>query len=89
MSYSETKNQIYLFYTSSMKERIISLIIEWIENKYERIRYLEYDKSWYQYNYRYWSYKSVSESALQRANRWIKILKKDIERLERIIEWLQ
>nr|DAR77153.1 MAG TPA: hypothetical protein [Bacteriophage sp.]DAS95464.1 MAG TPA: hypothetical protein [Caudoviricetes sp.] len=36
-----------------MKERIISLLTEWIENKYERIRYLEYDKSWYQYNYRY------------------------------------
>nr|DAU58260.1 MAG TPA: hypothetical protein [Caudoviricetes sp.]DAX31513.1 MAG TPA: hypothetical protein [Caudoviricetes sp.]DAX60169.1 MAG TPA: hypothetical protein [Caudoviricetes sp.] len=36
-----------------MKERIISLLTEWIENKYERIRCLEYDKSWYQYNYRY------------------------------------
>ncbi|RAL57310.1 hypothetical protein BSK20_03480 [SR1 bacterium human oral taxon HOT-345] len=72
-----------------MKERIISLLTEWIENKYERIRCLEYDKSWYQYNYRYGSYKSVSEEALKRANRGIRILQKDVKRLERIAEWLQ
>ena len=72
-----------------MKNLIISLLEEWIEEKEERILNLEYDKAIYHSNYRYWSYKSVSEDAVRRANKGIRILKKDIERLERILERLR
>lgn len=89
MSYSETKDQIYLFYDYTMKKRILNLLEERIEDKYHQMHHIERDKRMYQSNARYWSYKSVSEDALKRANKWIKILKKDIERLERIAERLQ
>jgi len=72
-----------------MKNRIIKLIEERIEEKEERILTLEHDKAIYLSNYRYWSYKSVSEEAIRRANKGIRILKKDIERLERIVERLR
>lgn len=72
-----------------MKKRILNLLEERIEDKYQQMHILERDKRMYQSNARYWSYKSVSEEALKRANRWIKILKKDIERLEKIAERLQ
>ena len=72
-----------------MKKRLLKFIEERINNKYHQMHHIERDKRMYQSNARYWSYKSVSEDALQRANRWIKILKKDIERLEKIAERLQ
>ena len=72
-----------------MKNRIIKLIEERIEEKEERSLTLEHDKAIYLSNYRYWSYKSVSEEAIRRANKGIRILKKDIERLERIVERLR
>lgn len=72
-----------------MKKRILNLLEERIEDKYQQMHILERDKRMYQSNERYWSHKSVSEEALKRANRWIKILKKDIERLEKIAERLQ
>lgn len=61
-----------------MKKLIISLLEEWIEEKEERILNLEHDKAIYHSNYRYWSYKSVSEEAVMRANKGIRILEKDI-----------
>ena len=72
-----------------MKKLIIKLLEERIEEKEERILTLEHDKAIYLSNYRYWSYKSVSEEAIRRANKGIRILKKDIERLERIVERLR
>ena len=72
-----------------MKKLIISLLEERIEEKEEKILTLEHDKAIYLSNYRYWSYKSVSEEAIRRANKGIRILKKDIERLERIVERLR
>lgn len=52
-----------------MKQRIIDLLEEWIDNKYEQIRHLQRDKAMYQYNARFGSFKSASEDALRRANR--------------------
>ena len=72
-----------------MKKRLLKLIEERIDNKYQQMHRIERDKRMYQSNARYWSHKSVSEEALKRANRWMKILKKDIERLEKIAERLQ
>lgn len=72
-----------------MKQRIIDLLEERIDNKYEQIWYLQRDKAMYQYNARFGSFQSASEDALRRANRGIKTLRKDIERLERMVEWLQ
>lgn len=67
-----------------MKKLIINLLSEWIEEKEERILNLEHDKAMYQSNSRYWSYKSVSEEAMKRANKGIRILKGDLEVLYRI-----
>lgn len=72
-----------------MKKRLLKLIEERIDNKYHQMHHIERDKRMYQSNARYWSYKSVSEEALKRANRWIRILQKDVKRLERIAGWLQ
>ena len=80
------KNQIYFFIFITMKNRIINLLSEWIE---EKILNLEHDKAIYHYNYRYWSYKSVSEEAVMRANRWIRILEKDLKLLYKIKERLE
>ena len=72
-----------------MKKLIISLLEEWIEEKEEKILNLEYDKAIYQSNYRYWSYKSVSEGAVRRANKGIRILEKDLKLLYKIKERLE
>lgn len=72
-----------------MKKLIISLLEEWIEEKEERILNLEHDKAIYHRNYRYWSYKSVSEEAVMRANKGIRILEKDLKLLYKIKERLE
>lgn len=72
-----------------MKNRIINLLAEWIEEKEERILNLEHDKAVYHSNYRYWSYKSVSEGAVMRANKGIRILEKDLKLLYKIKERLE
>ena len=72
-----------------MKKLIISLLEERIEEKEEKILTLEHDKAVYHWNYRYWSYKSVSEDAVMRANRWIRILEKDLKLLYKIKERLE
>ena len=72
-----------------MKKLIISLLEEWIEEKEERILTLEHDKAVYHSNYRYWSYKSVSEEAVMRANKGIRILEKDLKLLYKIKERLE
>ena len=72
-----------------MKNLIISLLEEWIEEKEERILNLEHDKAIYLSNYRYWSYKSVSEEAVMRANKGIRILEKDLKLLYKIKERLE
>lgn len=72
-----------------MKKLIINLLEEWIEEKEERILNLEHDKAIYHSNYIYWSYKSVSEDAVRRANRWIRILEKDLKLLYKIKERLE
>ena len=82
-------SQIYFFIFITMKNRIIKLLEEWIEEKEERILNLEHDKAVYRWNYRYWSYKSVSEEAVMRANKGIRILEKDLELLYKIKERLE
>ncbi|MFC2495461.1 MAG: hypothetical protein ACFNWZ_04670 [Candidatus Absconditicoccaceae bacterium] len=72
-----------------MKKRLLKFIEERIDNKYHQMHHIERDKRMYQSNARYGSYKSVSEEALKRANRGIRMLEKDIERLERWIDWLE
>lgn len=72
-----------------MKKLIINLLSEWIEEKEERILNLEHDKAIYKSNARYWSYKSVSEEAMKRANKGIRILKKDLKLLYKIKERLE
>lgn len=72
-----------------MKNRIIKLLEEWIEEKEEKILNLEHDKAIYRWNYRYWSYKSVSEEAVMRANKGIRILEKDLKLLYKIKERLE
>lgn len=72
-----------------MRNLIISLLEEWIEEKEEKILNLEHDKIIYHSNYRYWSYKSVSEDAVRRANKGIRILKKDLKLLYKIKERLE
>ena len=72
-----------------MKNRIIKLLEERIDNKYQQMHRIERDKRMYQYNARYWSYKSVSEDAVMRANRWIRILEKDLKLLYKIKERLE
>lgn len=72
-----------------MKKLIIKLLEEWIEEKEERILNLEHDKAVYHSNYRYWSYKSVSEDAVMRANKGIRILEKDLKLLYKIKERLE
>ena len=72
-----------------MKKLIINLLAEWIEEKEERLLNLEHDKAIYHSNYRYWSYKSVSEEAVMRANKGIRILKKDLKLLYKIKERLE
>ena len=72
-----------------MKKLIISLLEERIEEKEEKILTLEHNKTVYHWNYRYWSYKSVSEDAVMRANRWIRILEKDLKLLYKIKERLE
>lgn len=72
-----------------MKKLIIGLLAEWIEEKEERILNLEHDKAMYQSNSRYWSYKSVSEDAVRRANKGIRILEKDLKLLYKIKERLE
>lgn len=72
-----------------MKKLIIGLLAEWIEEKEERLLNLEHDKAIYHSNYRYWSYKSVSEEAVMRANKGIRILKKDLKLLYKIKERLE
>ena len=46
-------SQIYFFIFITMKNRIINLLEEWIEEKEERILNLEHDKAIYRWNYRY------------------------------------
>ena len=72
-----------------MKKLIIGLLAEWIEDKEEKILNLEHDKAIYHSNYRYWSYKSVSEDAIRRANKGIRILEKDLKLLYKIKERLE
>lgn len=72
-----------------MKKLIIGLLAEWIEEKEEKILNLEHDKAIYHSNYRYWNYKSVSEEAVMRANKGIRILKKDLKLLYKIKERLE
>ena len=77
------KSDLFIFF-EDMKNRIIKLLEERIEEKEERILNLEHDKAMYQSNSRYWSYKSVSEEAVMRANKGISILEKDLELLYKI-----
>ena len=66
-----------------------NIIIEWIHNKQEQIDTLQKDKRSIRSYTSRWNWNTVCLPAIQRCNKQIRILQKDIERLERIIEWLQ
>ena len=66
-----------------------NIIREWIDNKLELREKLEYDKRSIRAHNFYWNWNTVCLPAIQRCNKQIKILQKDIERLERWISWLE
>ena len=68
---------------------LTNILKEWIHNKQEMIYNLEYDKRSIRAHNFYWNWNTVCLPAIQRCNKQIKILQKDIERLERWISWLE
>lgn len=68
---------------------LTNLLTERIDNKLEQIEQLEYDKRSIRSHNFYWNWNTVCLPAIQRCNKQIRILQKDIERLERWIEWLE
>lgn len=70
-----------LMLTNILKERI--------DNKLELREKLEYDKRSIRAHNFYWNWNTVCLPAIQRCNKQIRILQKDIERYERWISWLE
>ena len=68
---------------------LTNLLTERIDNKEQQIEKLEYDKRSIRAHNFYWNWNTVCLPAIQRCNKQIKILQKDIERLERWISWLE
>ena len=68
---------------------LTNIIREWIDNKLELREKLEYDKRSIRAHNFYWNWNTVCLPAIQRCNKQIRILQKDIERLERWISWLE
>ena len=68
---------------------LTNLLTERIDNKLEQIEQLEYDKRSIRAHNFYWNWNTVCLPAIQRCNKQIRILQKDIERLERWISWLE
>lgn len=68
---------------------LTNIIREWIDNKLEQVEKLEYDKRSIRAHNFYWNWNTVCLPAIQRCNKQIRILQKDIERLERWISWLE
>ena len=68
---------------------LTNLLTERIDNKLEQIEQLEYDKRSIRSHNFYWNWNTVCLPAIQRCNKQIRILQKDIERYERWISWLK
>ena len=68
---------------------LTNLLTERIDNKEQQIYNLEYDKRSIRAHNFYWNWNTVCLPAIQRCNKQIRILQKDIERYERWISWLE
>ena len=66
-----------------------NIIREWIHNKQEQIDTLQKDKQSIRAYTSRWNWAAECLPAIQRCNKQIRILQKDIERLERWISWLE
>ena len=68
---------------------LTNILKERIDNKLEQIEKLEYDKRSIRAHTFRWNWDTECLPAIQRCNKQIKILQKDIERYERWISWLE
>ena len=66
-----------------------NILRERIHNKQEQIDTIEKDKRSIRSNTFRWNWNTVCLPAIQRCNKQIRILQKDIERYERWISWLE
>jgi hypothetical protein len=68
---------------------LTNILRERIHNKQEQIDTLQKDKQSIRAYTSRWNWDAECLPAIQRCNKQIKILEKDIERLERWISWLK
>ena len=68
---------------------LTNIIREWIQDKQEQIYNLQKDKQSIRAYTSRWNWDTECLPAIQRCNKQIKLLQKDIERYERWIDWLE
>ena len=86
-AYADAESEFLSSYIFTLM--LTNLLTERIDNKEQQIEKLEYDKRSIRSHNFYWNWNTVCLPAIQRCNKQIRILQKDIERLERWISWLE